>query len=216
MRMFSFAATWVAIKALVGGLGGLAGIKMIYDFLTRGAKLKLFWLRDISFDAHNQADDAFMGGVLLVMIDVVNLRQHPVCIRNWDLEVHSKGKVLMARRWLIRDEFKFPTPSGDIDMSKERLAEKSFHNPVEYGKPMRGWLGFHFPKIKREEATNNVLHYVFVAEDAFGKKHRIKTKRPPSTNSPDAGNVYFEGSGQRITTPVTFHFDSTISRKPQT
>jgi hypothetical protein len=216
MRFLSLATLWTAIKTLVAGLGGLAGIKMIFDFLTRGPKFKSFWIRDWSCDLENIDTGEFLGTLLLSMIDVVNVRQHPVCIRNWDLEIHSrgsKGKIIMGQRWYIPQNFKIPTPSGEIDISKERLTEKTFNNPIEYGKIMRGWMGFSFPNLKQNELPAD-RYYVFIAEDVFGNRHRIKCKRPHVEKGD--GDVYIEGSGQQVNKVPTYHFDPKSSPKSQT
>jgi hypothetical protein len=207
-------AAWTTIKAAFLGLGGIAGIMKIYDLLTSGAKLKTFWLKDISTDM-NRDDGTLIGTLLLILIDVVNLRQHPVCIRNWDLELHSEGRKFIASRWYIPPGFKTPAAIGATDISKEQLTEKSFHNPIEYGKAMRGWLAFWLPEVKNESFSKSEFHYVFIIEDAFGKIHKVKCERPKPV--PDKGTAFYVGAGQDANIGPRINFDFGGSKsKPKT
>jgi hypothetical protein len=204
--------TWTTIKAAFLGLGGFAGIMKIYEWFTSGPKLKTFWLRDI-FSDMNGDNGNFIGALLLILIDVVNLRQHAVCIRNWDLEIHFKhGEIVKAKRWYIPPGLRTPASVGEADISKERLAEKSFHNPVEYGKSMRGWLAFWLPDVKNESFSKSEFDYVFIIEDVFGTIHKVKSHRPKPTV--DKGKSFYEGAGQEPNIGPRMHFDSSGPPKP--
>jgi hypothetical protein len=129
---------WASLKAAFLAVGGIGGLMKFFEWLTSGAKLKAFWLRDIKTDMTNTDNGSIIGVLFLILIDVVNLRQHPVCIRNWDLEIHSGHKTIKTARFYISDDFKVPLERELIDASKERLTQKSFSDPIEYGKAMRG------------------------------------------------------------------------------
>ena len=167
----------------------------IIEWLTDRPKLKIFWMCEVRGN-ESTADGKFVGTHLILLVDVVNVRLKPVAVRTWDLEVEIPGrdKIRAIRRFIpvgftldLKDGSRYPA-----DFSKASLDERTFGEPLQYGKFARGWLRFTIPGISVEQ-FDAVNEYLLTAKDAFGNAHRMKCSR----ENVGTGKIFFRGAGMQ-------------------
>jgi len=165
----------------------------IWEWFADKPKLKIFWEHDTIGDWI--LPNGEVRAHIMLLVDVVNVRMRPVTIRSWNLEIKTaQGKTYKANKEIISPGFRLTMADGKAhpaDFSKSVLYQKTFDDPLVYGKTVRGWLRFSIPQATRMDLESD-LTYVFVAHDAFGKIHKLKCSRKYAQK--DIG-LYYHGAG---------------------
>lgn len=83
---------WTWIVRVFIGLGGLAGINKIYEWLLRGPKIVGEIQSTIIGSLVRTSDNAEVGGHVLALIYLVNKRINPATIKNFELSAKIDGR----------------------------------------------------------------------------------------------------------------------------
>jgi hypothetical protein len=172
------------------GLGGIAGMSKIIEWLTRGPKI-IGEVENRIFGDERKADGTLVGANLLLQLYLVNKRISPVTVRGFAVSLKPpNGKWTSGSMYSIPNGFKFPVPAvPTIDFASARLYDKVGTDVLEYGKGIRGWLRIVFPGIENEVLRKSDIK--IEVRDAFNNVHIIKAKFIPGR----ASIGYFPGAG---------------------
>lgn len=181
---------WTLTKAVIGALGGFAGLTKIFEWLFQGPKIVGEARQIVIGDYSDAKSGARIGTHVMVNLYTVNKRIQPITVK--DIRVFAKISGQWKEGQLRTIPAGFRLPEFRIDFGSASLIERIGLNLLEYGKGVTGWLRVMFEGAPKGEMSASTTDFRFELTDAFGKTHKILYKHR-AVKIGDAG--YFPGSG---------------------
>ncbi len=182
-------SAWTVGKAIVAGLGGVAGIAKIKDWFFSGPKIVGQVEQKVSGKVVQDGNPN--GCALFLLIYLVNKHVQPITIKGFTISALLDGRWVEGLNIHIRDGFRLPAfPALALD--QERLYEKVGLNLLEYGKGVRGWMHVSFPTVEDDQKLRSATLKIEL-RDAFDKKHRWREQN----RNAGEGLRFYPGAGNR-------------------
>ncbi len=166
----------ITIIALLIALSGWG--KVLYDYITSKPKIRgrVFQVMRGQMNHPQRSEEQL--ATFLTYLYLLNTRKNSIHILDYGLEVKIKNNwIRLDRVYGIHNipNMSFLDPSGQEikikNFSENLIYKKSV--PVEYGKPLHGWILF---VGDASLYTEDISEYRLTCIDAYKKHHVIKTK----------------------------------------
>jgi hypothetical protein len=167
---------WLQVLGLLLTLSGWG--KVVFDYVTGTPRVRGRVFNVMRGQMQNPAKMDKQLASFVTYLYLVNTRRNSVHLLDFEMEIEVEGKWTRLHRMYgvhnIQSLSFLAKGGGEVKI--EKFAENLIYRknvPVEYGKPLHGWIVFAGDAALYDA---NTTRYRITCIDAFRKKHRFDTK----------------------------------------
>jgi len=174
-RVFHIAATWYFKAA-----------DLVRQYLPHWPKLTIE-IREVCADQILDSltpdfSDYTVDFYVFLHLWVVNKKEVPTAVKEWNLKVVVDGQSLQAERvtdiskWHQHSKVKVEQHGFTVIKDIRDNLNDFGNQPLQHGIPAEGWICFVLPGTKGTLLQSATLHLTLI--DSFGRKHSLKSLGP--------------------------------------
>lgn len=168
---------WIQALGLLLALSGWG--KVVYDYVAARPKIRGRIFNVMRGHMKHPSDEARILTSFVTYLYLINTRRNSMHLLDFELEVNHGGQwVRLDRVYGIHNvqNLRFDAPDGTeikIESFNKNLIYRK-NEPVDYGKPLHGWIVFAGDPSLHEA---NIEKYKVTCVDAYRGRHTFETTR---------------------------------------